>query len=176
MPFDLVAKSPVERRVAQIVEPVLVKMGFELVRVRLFANTSTTLQIMVDKLGGGIHINDCAEISNTLRLILEVEKVVLENYVTEVSSPGLDRPLTRRKDFSDFEGWEAKIEIFKPVDGRRRFRGVLAGIENDEVLLTVSEETIGLKLDWLSDAKLVITEDLLTGRRKGKTDGETRKV
>jgi len=93
---------------------------------------------------------------------LDVEDPIVEEYTLEVSSPGIDRPLTRLKDFDMFEGYEAKIETVDLIDGRRRFKGPLAGVEGDEVLINVEEGTIGLKFDWLSDAKLVLTDELIT--------------
>ncbi len=93
--------------------------------------------------------------------MLDVEDPILDEYTLEVSSPGIDRPLTRLKDFEAFEGYEAKLETAEMIDGRRRFKGELAGVENDEVLINVAEGTIGLKFDWLTDAKLVLTDDLI---------------
>ena len=83
-------------------------------------------------------------------------------YALEVSSPGIDRPLTRLKDFEQWEGYEAKIETGELIDGRRRFKGELAGVEGDEVLINIPEGTVGLKFDWLTDAKLVLTDELIT--------------
>jgi ribosome maturation factor RimP len=85
-----------------------------------------------------------------------------------VSSPGIDRPLTRLRDFADFEGYEAKLETSELIDGRRRFKGVLAGVEDDEVLVNLPEGTVGLKFDWLSDAKLVLTDDLIRDMLKAR--------
>ena len=85
----------------------------------------------------------------------------VDAYALEVSSPGIDRPLTRLKDFEMFDGYVAKLETTELIDGRRRFRGELAGVEGDEVLITIDEGTIGLQFDWLSDAKLVLTDDLI---------------
>ncbi len=86
--------------------------------------------------------------------------------VLEVSSPGIDRPLTRLKDFEMWKGWEARIETTELIDGRRRFKGTLAGVEGDEVLIEIEEGaepvTIGLQFDWLSDAKLILTDELIT--------------
>ena len=93
--------------------------------------------------------------------MLDVEDPILDEYSLEVSSPGIDRPLTRLKDFDAFEGYEAKIETTELIDGRRRFKGELAGVEAGEVLINVEEGTIGLQFDWLSDAKLVLTDDLI---------------
>ncbi len=161
MSNDLIAKAAIDRRMAEIITPVLEDLGFDLVRVRLMSGKSTILQIMADKPDGGIEVDDCAEISQAVSAVLDVEDPILDEYTLEVSSPGIDRPLTRLKDFDMFEGYEAKIETGEMIDGRRRFKGALAGVENDEVLINVEEGTIGLKFDWLSDAKLVLTDDLI---------------
>lgn len=161
MTNDLIAKAAIDRRLAEILTPVIEDMGYELVRVRLMSGKSTTLQIMADKPDGGIEVDDCAEISNAVSAVLDVEDPVLDAYTLEVSSPGIDRPLTRLKDFATFEGYEAKLETADLIDGRRRFRGQLAGVEDDEVLINIDEGTVGLKFDWLSDAKLVLTDDLI---------------
>ena len=161
MTNDLIAKAAIDRRMAEIITPVIEDMGFELVRVRLMSGKTTTLQIMADKPDGGIEVDDCADISQAVGAVLDVEDPILDEYTLEVSSPGIDRPLTRLKDFEMFEGYEAKIETSEMIDGRRRFKGELAGVEDDEVLINVAEGTIGLKFDWLSDAKLVLTDDLI---------------
>jgi ribosome maturation factor RimP len=161
MSNDLIAKAAIDRRISEIITPVIEDMGFELVRVRLMSGKSTILQIMADKPEGGIEVDDCAEISQAVSAVLDVEDPILDEYTLEVSSPGIDRPLTRLKDFEMFEGYEAKIETSEMIDGRRRFKGELAGVEDDEVLINVAEGTIGLKFDWLSDAKLVLTDELI---------------
>ncbi|AJE44971.1 ribosome maturation factor RimP [Celeribacter indicus] len=163
---DLIAKTAIDRRMAEIVGPVIEGMGFELVRVRLMSSTkSKTLQIMAERPEGGIEVDECAEISTAVSAILDVEDPIEDEYTLEVSSPGIDRPLTRLKDFETFEGYEAKIETTEMIDGRRRFKGELAGVEGDEVLLSIDNNgedvTIGLNFDWLSDAKLVLTDDLI---------------
>lgn len=158
---DLIAKAAIDRRLAEIITPVIEDLGFELVRIRLMSGKQTTLQIMVDRPGGGIEVDDCAEVSNAVSATLDVEDPILDAYALEVSSPGIDRPLTRLKDFDTYEGYEAKIETTELIDGRRRFKGELAGIEGEEVLINIAEGTIGLQFDWLSDAKLVLTDDLI---------------
>ena len=158
---DLIAKAAIDRRMAAIVGPVIEDMGYELVRVRLMGGKSKTLQIMADRPQGGIEVEDCAKISTAVSAVLDVEDPLDDAYTLEVSSPGIDRPLTRLKDFDAWAGYEAKIETTEMIDGRRRFRGVLAGTEDDEVLLEIEEGTIGLKFDWLSDAKLVLTDELI---------------
>ncbi|MDK3017911.1 ribosome maturation factor RimP [Pseudodonghicola flavimaris] len=165
MSNDLIAKAAIDRRLAEIIGPVIEDLGFELVRVRLMSGKSTILQIMADRPDGGIEVDDCAAISNAVSAVLDVEDPILDAYTLEVSSPGIDRPLTRLKDFDMFEGYEAKLETSELIDGRRRFKGVLAGIEGNEVLINLEQDgeevTIGLDFDWLSDAKLVLTDELI---------------
>ncbi|WP_299608455.1 ribosome maturation factor RimP [uncultured Tateyamaria sp.] len=161
MTNDLIAKAAIDRRLAEIITPVIEDLGYELVRIRLMSGKETTLQIMADKPDGGIEVDDCGAISTAVSATLDVEDPILDAYTLEVSSPGIDRPLTRLKDFDAFEGYEAKLETDELIDGRRRFKGVLAGIEDDEVLINVAEGTIGLKFEWLSDAKLVLTDELI---------------
>ncbi len=170
---DLIAKAAIDRRMAEIITPVLEDMGYELVRLRLMAGETATLQIMADKPEGGIEVDDCAQISNAISAVLDVEDPITEAYHLEVSSPGIDRPLTRLKDFEAFEGYEAKLETAELIDGRKRFKGVLAGVEGDEVLINVAEGTLGLKFDWLADAKLVLTDDLIRDMLKARKDAGT---
>jgi len=158
---DLIAKASLDRRIAEIVSPVIEDLGFEVVRVRLMGGKSKTLQIMAERPNGGIEVDDCAAISTAVSATLDVEDPIEDAYTLEVSSPGIDRPLTRLKDFDAWEGYEAKLETAEMIDGRRRFKGVLAGVEGDEVMLNVDEGTIGLQFDWLSDAKLVLSEELI---------------
>ncbi len=162
---DLIAKTAIDRRLVGIVGPAIEGLGFELVRIRLMGGKQRILQIMADRPEGGIEVDDCAKISTAVSAILDVEDPIEDNYTLEVSSPGIDRPLTRLKDFEIWKGWEARIETTELIDGRRRFKGALAGVEDDEVLILLEEAgeevTIGLKFDWLSDAKLILTEDLI---------------
>ena len=162
---DLVAKTAMDRRLADIVQPVIEGLGFELVRIRLMGGATRILQIMADKPEGGIEVDHCGDISTAVSAVLDVEDPIEENYVLEVSSPGIDRPLTRLKDFDMWVDYEARIETTELIDGRRRFKGTLQGTEGDEVLIEIEEGgealTIGLKFDWLSDAKLILTDDLI---------------
>ncbi len=158
---DLVAKAQIDRRLAEIITPLIESMGFELVRVRFMGGKTKTVQIMAERPDGGIEVDECAEISGAVSAVLDVEDPIEDQYTLEVSSPGIDRPLTRLKDFETFEGYEAKIETQDLIDGRKRFKGELAGVEGDEVLINVEEGTIGLKFDWLADAKLVLTDELI---------------
>ncbi len=158
---DLIAKAAIDRRIAEIIQPVIEDMGFELVRVRLMGKQYTTVQVMAERASGGIEVNECAEISTALGAVLDVEDPIEDEYTLEVSSPGIDRPLTRLKDFDTWQGYEAKIETAELIDGQRRFKGMLAGVENDEVLINIDQGTVGLKFDWLTDAKLVLSDELI---------------
>tara|TARA_B100001057_G_scaffold415061_1_gene432433 strand:+ start:164 stop:826 length:663 start_codon:yes stop_codon:yes gene_type:complete len=161
MSNNMIAKAAIDKRLADIVTPTIKDLGFELVRVRLLGGQKATLQIMVDRPDGGINVDELAEISVAVSAVLDVEDTILDAYHLEVSSPGIDRPLTRLKDFDAFEGYEVRLETDHLIDSQRRFKGVLAGIDGDEVLLNITEGTIGLRFDWLSDAKLVLTDDLI---------------
>ena len=145
-----------DKKLAELLSPILEDLGFEMVRVRLSNGNPSTLQIMADRLDGQIGVDELAEINTSVGTILDVEDPIPENYTLEISSPGIDRPLTRKKDFDSFQGFEAKVETTELIDGRRRFRGVLAGVNNDEVLINLEEGTIGLKFTWLSEARLVL--------------------
>ena len=173
---DLIAKTAIDRRLAEIVSPVIEGLGFELVRLRLQGGRHPLLQIMADRPEGGIVVDDCAAISTAVSAVLDVEDPIEDQYTLEVSSPGIDRPLTRLKDFDVWEGYEARLETFEQIDGRKRFKGILRGTEGDEVLVEIEEKgemvTIGLQFDWLSDAKLVLTDELIEEMlRQKKADG-----
>lgn len=150
---------------AEIITPSIEALGFDVVRIRVMGGKTNTLQVMAERPDGAIDVDECAQISNAISVLLDVEDPLEEAYALEVSSPGIDRPLTRLKDFETFEGYETKVETTELVSGRRRFKGIIAGVEGDEVLLNLEEGgetvTVGLNFEWLSDAKLVLTEDLI---------------
>jgi len=175
MSNDLIAKTAIDRRMAEIITPVIEDLGYELVRVRLMGGKTNTLQIMAEKPEGGIEVDDCADISNAVSAVLDVEDPLTDAYTLEVSSPGIDRPLTRLKDFEEFEGYEAKLETSEMIDGRKRFKGVLAGVEDNDVLINIEEGTVGLQFDWLADAKLVLTDELIKDMLKARKDAGTLK-
>ena len=171
---DLIAKAAIDRRIAEIVHPVIEDMGFELVRIRLMTGKEATLQIMAQRPDGTIEVDECARISTAVSAVLDVEDPILEAYTLEVSSPGIDRPLTRLKDFDQWDGYTAKIETSELIDGRKRFKGDLRGTEGTEVLIEIEENgepiTIGLEFDWLADAKLVLTDELIREVLRGRKD------
>ncbi|MEM6972731.1 MAG: ribosome maturation factor RimP [Pseudomonadota bacterium] len=168
---NLVAKAPIDQRLARIIGPTVEAMGYGLVRLRLMGGRKATLQIMAERPDGSMEVEDCAKLSRAVSAVLDVEDPIKDGYTLEVSSPGIDRPLTRIEDFDRWDGFEAKLETEDLIEGRKRFKGILAGVEGGEVLIEIEEGTIGLEFDWLSDAKLVLTDDLVTEslRRGGKS-------
>lgn len=150
------------RRIEQMIEPTLTDLGFDLVRVRLSGGQRQTLQIMAERGdGSGMNVDDCAEISHTVSAILDVEDPIGGAYTLEVSSPGIDRPLVRPRDYERYAGFEAKIEMQTAVDGKRRFRGRIAGLSDASVRLTTKDGDIELPLGQIQQAKLVMTDELL---------------
>lgn len=168
---DLIAKAPFDRRLAEILLPTVEGMGFRLVRLRYQGSRRPVLQVMAEKPDGTMEVEDCATLSRALSAQLDVADPIAGEYALEVSSPGIDRPLTRLEDFERWAGWEAKLETEAPIDGRRRFRGTLAGVEDGEVLVEIPEGTVGLAFEWLSDARLVLTDELIAESLKGKPKG-----
>ncbi|MGB0505084.1 MAG: ribosome maturation factor RimP [Pikeienuella sp.] len=150
-----------DRRLADIINPTVEGMGFELVRVRVQGGKRTTVQIMAERADGTMEVDDCASLSHAISAILDVEDPIIDEYTLEVSSPGIDRPLTRPQDFERWDGWTAKLETVDMVDGRKRFKGELRGVQDGEILIEIEEGVIGLNFDMLSDAKLVLTDELI---------------
>lgn len=163
------------RRIEKMVEPALADMGYELVRVRLSGTARPTLQVMADRTdGSGMTVEDCAEISHVISAMLDVEDPIQGAYSLEVSSPGIDRPLTRAKDFERFAGFEAKVELAHTIDGQRRFRGRIDAFENGNVRLATGDGEVLLPFDDIQHAKLVLTDDLLNAAaRTAEAEGST---
>ena len=161
MTNDLIAKSAVEKKLLGLINPLIADMGFELVRLRLMSNKEITLQIMVARPDGFINVDECADLSTAISALLDVEDPIIDAYSLEVSSPGIDRPLTRIKDFEEFEGYDARLETVELIDGRKRFKGILAGTNGSEIMINVDEGTIGLEFEWLAEAKLILTDELI---------------
>lgn len=155
-------------RLMSIIGPTVEGMGYELVRVQLSTGMRPTLQIMAERVdGAAMTVDDCAEISRAVSAVLDVEDPIEAAYTLEVSSPGIDRPLTRLKDFVRFAGFEARVETRQPVDGRRRFTGLLKGVDGDDVLVetTVGEARVPFAL--LLRAKLLMSDALLKAAEAG---------
>lgn len=158
--------SDAATNIAALVEPVVESLGFELVRVTYGGGRKPTLQIMAERADGTMSVDDCAKLSRELSLILDVEDPLPGEYLLEVSSPGVDRPLTRPKDFERWVGFEVKIEMGTQIDGRRRFRGRMTEFAGDTVTLETDEGAVTLDYADISKAKLILTDELLEAVQK----------
>jgi ribosome maturation factor RimP len=145
-----------------IISPAVEAAGYRLVRLRLMGGTRRTLQIMAERADGQMTVEDCARLSRELSKFLESEHAIEEDYVLEVSSPGIDRPLTRLIDFARWAGHEAKIELMAPdSSGRKRFKGLLLGLDGSSVVIEVEGARLGFPYGSIAEAKLVLTDRLV---------------
>ncbi len=162
------AKTTEDRKLIEQFDPIAEELGLDIVRVRLMGSNrpggARRLQIMAErKSDGDINVNQCARLSRALSAYLEESDPIEGEYLLEVSSPGIDRPLTRLKDFETYEGYEARLELDRLAEGRKRFRGTLAGIEDDHIAIDLEgeEDTAMIPFAWVIEAKLVLTDELL---------------
>jgi len=160
--------SAAEQKLANLLQPAIEGLGFELVRLRIASGGRPTIQVMAEKPDRTMTVENCARLSREISAILDVEDPISGQYVLEVSSPGLDRPLTRLKDFTDFAGFEAKVETKTPVDGQRKFRGRLAGEDNGRIKILTDEGEKEVEFEAIERAKLVLTDELIAASLKGK--------
>jgi ribosome maturation factor RimP len=164
----LIVEPGLPARVAAIAEPLIESLGFRLVRVKVSASDGCTVQIMAEQPDGSMTVEGCETISRALSPVLDVSDPIPTAYQLEVSSPGIDRPLVRKSDFDRYAGNVVKIEMEIPVNGRKRFRGELTGTQGDAARLVrddagEGEETeVLLPIEEMSDAKLVLTDELVT--------------
>src|SRR4051812_23470348 len=163
----LIVEPGLPARVAAIVEPILQQLGFRLVRVRVSGAEGCTVQIMAERPDGSMSVEDCEEVSRALSPVLDVADPVDRAYRLEVSSPGIDRPLVRKSDFDRYAGHLVRIEMNMPVNGRKRFKGMLSGTEGEAARLlrddTEGEDaTVLLPIEDMGEAKLVLTDELVT--------------
>jgi ribosome maturation factor RimP len=172
MTFDLtepryVKETALEARIARIVEPVANDLGYSLVRVKITQENGMTLQIMAEDGHGRFTIADCEALSKEVSPVLDVEDPIDREYHLEVSSPGIDRPLVRARDFAAYVGHEAKLELSDMLDGRKRFRGLIKAVDDEAVTVTLpdaprdTDPDHRLPLRLLADAKLVMTDALM---------------
>ena len=161
------AGSELADRVERLIAPSLVDMGYVVVRVMLTGQARPTLQVMAERADGrGMTVDDCAEISRVVSALLDVEDPVRGAYTLEVSSPGIDRPLVKPRDFARFTGHVAKVETRKPIDGRKRFRGTVVEASERSVRLGIEGGEVELPFDAIEKAKLVVTDALITEAMK----------
>ncbi|HXS39258.1 MAG TPA: ribosome maturation factor RimP [Stellaceae bacterium] len=145
-----------------MIAPSLEAMGYDVVRVSFTGGRRPTLQIMVEHRDDSpMTVEDCATVSHSVSALLDVADPIATAYHLEVSSPGIDRPLVRRADYERFAGFEAKIELQRPLDGRRRFRGTLMGLDGDSVKLRIDDASVLLPLSAIARAKLVLNDALI---------------
>jgi len=154
--------------IEELVKASLHAEGFDIVRVILSGDRRPKLQIMVERQDGApVLVDDCAQASRLVSAVLDVEDPLSGPYVLEVSSPGIDRPLTRLGDFERFAGHEARVELRAPLDGKRRFRGRLRGVDQDRIRLETERQEIELSFDDIQKAKLVLTDELIAASQQG---------
>jgi ribosome maturation factor RimP len=159
-------KTPEDRSLLELLDPVAEAAGYAIVRLRMMGGSKAgrTLQVMAERpADGDMDIDDCTRLSRAISEVLDAADPVEGEYRLEVSSPGVDRPLTRLKDFEAYEGLEAKIELDRVVENRKRFKGVIAGVEGDDVLIDLEgeTETAQIPFAWVSEAKLTLSDELL---------------
>jgi len=162
--LTLRGKTAEDRKLLEMLEPVAVAAGYDIVRLRMVGgDRARRMQIMAERPDGTMLVEDCAALSRAFSEILDAADPVHGEYLLEVSSPGVDRPLTRLADFAAYQGYEARIELDRLVENRKRFKGELAGVDGDNVAINLEgeDETALLPFAWISDAKLVITDQLL---------------
>ncbi len=164
MSADLLAE-----RMEQILTPTIESMGFDVVRVMLSGGNNAVLQIMAEPADGSeMTVDHCADISRAVSAVLDVEDPIPGAYSLEVSSPGLDRPLVRLRDYDRFAGFDAKIEMKSLIDGRRKFRGRVDGTDGSDVLIEMDGEQIRLEHAAIAKAKLIITDEMLAKLEEDK--------
>jgi len=161
----LTRETGVEARIAHIVEPIAADLGYDLVRVKVSGLNGMTVQIMAERPDGVMTVDDCELLSRNISPAMDVADPIGREYHLEVSSPGIDRPLTRARDFATWAGHEAKLEMDRPIDGRKRFRGTLLGVKDESLGLrlldTPEAGEVWLPLGEIGEAKLVLTDALL---------------
>ena len=166
-------KTAEDVKLLELLDPVAEAAGYGVVRLRLMGGANRRLQIMAERPDGQMEIQDCTILARAISDVLDAADPISGEYTLEVSSPGIDRPLTRLEDFATYEGLEAKIELDRVAEGRRRFRGRLAGIEDKTVLIDLEGEadTASVPFAWITDAKLILNDELM---QRGAAEREAR--
>ena len=157
-------KTAEDRRLLELLDPVAEAAGYEIVRLRLMGGEEARrLQIMAETPEGEMVVEDCARLSRAISEVMDAADPIAGEYTLEVSSPGVDRPRTPLKDFANYDGFEARIELDRVAEGRKRFRGVLAGVEGDAIGIDLEGEdsTAMIPFEWIVDAKLILTDALM---------------
>ena len=170
-------KTHTDERILAIADPIAKDMGLNIVRVRVQSGRRKTVQIMAERVSDGLlGITECEALSRELTATLDVEDPIHDPFILEVSSPGLERPLTSLEDFKHYAGYSARVDLDRMVEGRKRFRGVLAGVEDGHVDINLDGETdstASIPFEWIAEAKLLITDELI---KKGQEAKEAAKA
>lgn len=161
-----------------LLAPAVRAQGYRLVRLRLMGGKRKTLQVLAERPDGQMDVEDCAKLSRALSEVLEAADPISEEYVLEVSSPGIDRPLTAAEDYTRFAGHEARVELQRGIDGRKRFKGLLIGLEGDDVVMDVTEvnenRRVRFPVSDVSEAKLLLTDRLIQESLKAREKREAK--
>lgn len=174
-----IKETGVETRIAAIVAPVAEGLGYNLVRVKILPENGCTLQIMAEDKNGRFAITDCEKLSRELSPVLDLEDPIDGEYHLEVSSPGVDRPLVRARDFAHWQGHEARIELGDMIEGRKRFRGLIETSDDESVTIRLPDVPEGgkalhrLPLANIAEAKLMMTDELLEAARREQENDKT---
>jgi len=167
-------KTAEDLTLLELLDPVAEAAGYEIVRLRLMGGADRRLQIMAERPDGHMEVSDCAALSRAISDVLDAADPIAGEYMLEVSSPGVDRPLTRLKDFQANQDMAVRLELDRLAEGRKRFKGVLAGVEDQDVLIDLEgevEHTARVPFAWIVDAKLVLTDELM---KRGAAEREVR--
>ncbi|MFO1129091.1 MAG: ribosome maturation factor RimP [Rhodospirillales bacterium] len=170
----MVAGDELAGRIAELVRPTIEAMGFDLVRAQVLGRQRMRVQIMAERGDGtGMTVDDCALLSRAVSAVLDVDDPITGSYILEVSSPGIDRPLVRIEDYRRFAGFEARLELGRLVDGRKRLQGRLVSAGADMVRIDVGGVVKEIDFADIRRAKLVLTDDLLAAHAKPAAPGDT---
>jgi ribosome maturation factor RimP len=170
-------QTPLLKKVERTIAPMVETMGYEIVRIAYTGAGSSkpTLQIMAERPDGTMLIDDCSRLSQAVSALLDVEDVIEEAYFLEVSSPGIDRPLTRLKDFDRYKDHEVRIELDSPMNGQKKFRGILRGLDGEMILLETDTGDVSLPFHDVFKAKMVLTDELIRASIKAEKDSKKNK-
>ncbi|MBI1214885.1 MAG: ribosome maturation factor RimP [Alphaproteobacteria bacterium] len=171
-------KTPLMRKIEKTISPTAQTMGYEIVRIMMVGKGSgkPTLQIMAERPDGTMLIDDCSRLSQAVSALLDVEDVMDGAYYLEISSPGIDRPLTRMKDFERWKGFDARIEVEPAIEGQKRFKGKLLGTEGEDIIRIADEEgkQSDLPFDRVQKAKLLLTDELIAAATGAPAPGKKK--
>ena len=167
--------TPFEERLSQIIEPSLDGMGYELVRVQMRGETRKTLQIMAERRDGrSMTLKDCETVSKTVSALMDVHDPISERYALEISSPGIDRPLMKLKDYETYKGFDAKVDLKELYEGRRHIVGTVNGTQGDNIVMQMQDDVdFVIPFALIHRAKLLLTDELIAAHLKMRQETDT---